>query len=87
MKQEQLYRHLKELAERLEVTVLEHSFRHAGIKVKSGFCVVKGKAFFILDRNLPLHRKNRTLGAFLRGMPHEDIFVLPMVREFLTRKS
>jgi hypothetical protein len=87
MKQEQLYHHLKELAERLGVTVQEHSFRHAGIKVKSGFCRVKGKDFFILDKDLPLYKKNRALGAFLSGMPIDDIFVLPMVREHLERNS
>jgi len=49
MKPEQIYQELKDLAEKLEITVSEQNLRTAGIKVKSGLCKVKGKNMFIMD--------------------------------------
>jgi hypothetical protein len=42
MKPEYLYQELKDLAEKMAVTVSEQNLRTAGIKVKSGLCTVKG---------------------------------------------
>lgn len=85
MKPEQLYTHLKELAEKLGVTVAEHSFRQTGIKAKSGPCTVKGEQLFIIDKHLTQRQKNRKLLAFLKEMPYEDQYVLPAIRERLER--
>ena len=49
MKPEQIYQELKDLAEKLEITVSEQNLRTAGIKVKSGLCKVKGKNLFVMD--------------------------------------
>ncbi|MCP4104820.1 MAG: hypothetical protein GY749_04670 [Desulfobacteraceae bacterium] len=83
MKLEQLYQSLKELAQKLEITVLERNLRNTGIKVESGICKVKGKYIFIMDKHIPLHVKNRVLGYCLSQMSHEDIYVVPAVREYL----
>lgn len=84
MRPEQLYQNLKSLAEKLEVTVSEKNFRNAGIKVKSGLCSIKGKKFFFMDKHLPIYRKNKILASCLSNMAHEDIYVVPAVREILT---
>ncbi len=83
MTPEQLFQHLKELSEKLDITLAEQSFKQVGIAVKSGYCRVKGKDMFILDRNLPLVKKNQILLAFFKSRPLNDIFVPPAVRDLL----
>ncbi len=85
MKAEQLYQELKELAEKLEITVSEQNFRNAGIRVQSGLCKVKNKNHCIIDKHLRLHRKVDALAECLSSLPHESIFVRPAVREVLER--
>ncbi|MBW2167445.1 MAG: hypothetical protein JRG74_15590 [Deltaproteobacteria bacterium] len=67
MKPVQLYKNLCELAE----------------KAKSGFCKVKGKNLFIMDKNISVQKKIRILAEFLGKMPHENIYVMPAVRDIL----
>lgn len=85
MKSEQLYHELKELAEKLGVTVLEHNFRSTGTKAKSGLCTVKGEKLFIMDKNRSIHKKIEVLAGCLRQMRHENIFVYPALRDFLNK--
>lgn len=83
MKPEQIFQHLHELAEKLDIKISEQNFSAAGIPVKSGYCKVKGQQRFILDKHLPLYKKNRILAAFLSRYPIEDMYVVPKIREFL----
>jgi 2-phospho-L-lactate guanylyltransferase (CobY/MobA/RfbA family) len=83
MKPEQTYQDLKELAEKLGVVVSEQNFRSTGIKAKSGLCKVKGKNIVIIDKKLPLQDKNEVLASCLSKLSHEDIFMVPALREFL----
>ena len=85
MTPEQMYQELKDLADKLQVEVTEKSFRNIGIAVSSGFCIVKNENRCILDRRLKLHRKVEVLAECLAGMPHEDVFVVPAIRELLNR--
>lgn len=85
MKPEQIYQELKDLAEKLAVTVTEQNLRTAGIKVKSGLCTVKGQDLFIMDKHKSIHKKIKVLAAQLAGMPHEDVFVIPAVRDMLNK--
>ena len=85
MKPEQIYQALQDLAEKLAVTVSEQNLRTAGIKVKSGLCTVKGKDMFIMDKHQSVHKKIRILAAQLAQMPHEDVYVMPAVRDLLAR--
>ncbi len=85
MNPEQLYHDLKELAEKLGVSVLEHNFRKTGIKVKSGLCKLKGKKLFIIDKHSSIHDKNEILLSWISKMPHEDIYIVPYLREILKR--
>ena len=85
MTPEQTYQELKDLADKLQVTVSEKSFRNIGIAVSSGFCIVKNENRCILDKRLRLPRKVELLAECLAAMPHEDVFVVPAVRELLDR--
>ena len=87
MKPVQLYQGMKEIAEKLGVTVSEQNFRKTGIKVESGLCKVKGRKLFIIDKNISIHKKNETLASFLSKMPHEDVYVIPAVRELIKKHS
>jgi hypothetical protein len=70
MTPEQMYQELKDLADKLQVTVTEKSFRNVGIAVSSGFCIVKNENRCILDKRLKLHRKVEVLAECLSQMPH-----------------
>jgi len=83
MKPEQTYQDLKELAEKLGVTVSEQNLRSTGIKVKSGLCKVKGKNILIMDKKIAFQDKNEILASCLSKLPYEDIFMVPALREFL----
>ena len=87
MKPESLYQELVDLADKLQISVSEQNLRITGIKVKSGLCKVKGQLVFIMDKHKPLHKKTKILAKCLSQMDHEDIFVVPTVREVLNRYS
>jgi len=83
MKPVQLYKNLCELAEKLNIEVSEQNLRKTGVRVKSGFCKVKGKNLFIMDKNISVQKKNTILAEFLGKTPHENIYVMPAVRDIL----
>jgi len=83
MKPDQLYKDLCELAEKLDIEVSEQNLRKAGVRAKSGFCKVKGNNLFIMDKNISVQKKIRILAEFLGKMPHENIYIMPAVRDIL----
>ena len=85
MKPEQLYQELVNLAEKLEITVSEQNLRKTGAKAKSGLCKVKGKYLFIMDKHKSIHKKIDLLSKHLASMPHENIYIIPTVRELLNK--
>ncbi len=85
MKPEQIYQELKDLAEKLGVTVSEQSFTAAGIPVKSGFCRVKGKMHCIIDKKIPVRKKTDVLARSICHLPHEGHYVVPAVRDLIKR--
>ncbi len=85
MKPEQIYQELRDLAEKLGITVSEQNLRKSGINVKSGLCKVKGKHIFIMDKDKSTHKKNMILTSLLRELPHENIYILPAVRELISK--
>jgi hypothetical protein len=84
LKPEQIYQHLKELAEKMNITVCEQSFRNAGIHVKSGLCKIKGQDYFIMNKDLTIRKKTTLLADCLSHLPHEEIYVLPVIRDLLS---
>ena len=87
MKPEQLYQELKDLAEKLNVTVSEQNFKTAGIPVKSGFCLIKGVMHCIIDKNISITKKNQALAKALVDLPHENLYLVPAVRDFLQKQG
>ena len=82
---EEIYQNLLLLAEKLAINISEENFRVTKTKIKSGYCKVKGKDHYIIDKHLPLSQKVNLLGAFLAQRPLEDLYVLPAVRAFLDK--
>jgi hypothetical protein len=85
MKPDQLYQELIDLAERLQITVSEQNLKASGIKVRSGLCTVKGRQLFIMDKHKSIHKKITILAAQLSAMSHEDMYLIPAVRELLDK--
>ena len=86
MKPEQIYQELKDLAEKFEITVSEQNLRTSGIKVKSGLCKVKGKNLFVMDKHTSIHKKIDILASQLTEFPHEDLYIIPAIRELLEKR-
>jgi hypothetical protein len=85
MKDEQLYEELKKLAEQLDVVVAEHNFKNTGIRVKSGFCLVKNQKHCIIDKHVRLQKKIAVLSECLGDTALENVFVMPALRDHLER--
>ncbi|MCX5882903.1 MAG: hypothetical protein NTU74_14205 [Deltaproteobacteria bacterium] len=83
MKPEQIYQGLIDLADRLSIVVSEQKLSTENLKVKSGLCKIKGQFIMILDKQLSIHKKCAILATCLSDMPHDSIFIIPAVREFL----
>jgi hypothetical protein len=87
VKPEQIYQELKDLAEKLGITVSEQSFRNTGIKVASGLCRVKGQELLIMDKHKSIHKKIQIMASHLARVPHENVFIVPAIRDLLDKQS
>lgn len=85
MKPDQIYQALIELAERFDIIVSEQNFKATGVKASSGFCIVKEQKRFIVDIRLTVHRKIEMLASFLNTQPHENLYIIPAIREVLAK--
>jgi hypothetical protein len=86
VKPDKLYQELKDIAEKIGVRVSEQNFRTTGIRVKSGFCVVKDQNCCIIDKHLKLAKKLEVLAECIGENAHETlegIYIVPAVREYL----
>ena len=82
-----MYQHLKELTEKLDVRVSEQNLKKTGPRIQSGFCKIKEKKIFIIDKHLPVHDKNIILAAFVADISNEEIYMMPAVREFIQKNT
>jgi hypothetical protein len=87
MKPEQLYQELINLAERLQITISEQNLKASGFKVKSGFCKVRGQNIFVMDKRKSISEKTQILAEHLANTPHEDLYIVPAVRELLEKHA
>lgn len=87
MKQDELYRHLKDVADKLGITFSEKSFRGAGINVNSGLCKIEGKLHFFMDKHKRIREKNEILAECLVTFSVDDIYIPPKVREFIEKQK
>jgi uncharacterized membrane protein len=87
MKADRLYQELIGLAEKLGVEVAEQNFRATGVNAVSGLCKVKGKSLFLIDKHKSLPKKIEILSEFLVALPCGDVYMLPAVRDHLSKYS
>ncbi len=85
MKPDQFYQELIDLAERMQITVSEQNLKVSGIKVRSGLCTVKGQKLFVMDKHKSVHKKIKILAIQLAQIPHDEIYIIPAVRELLEK--
>jgi len=85
MKPEQVYAALKELAEKLNISVTEKNLSNAGLKVKSGLCRVEERSLFIMDKHKPVRDKIEILATSISGLPLEHVYIMPAIREVLEK--
>lgn len=87
MKIDELYRHLKELAEKMGIAFHEKNIRVPGLNVKSGLCRIEERWHFIMDKNLKTKEKTETLAQALSEFPLEDVYVIPGLREYIEKNK
>ena len=85
MKPEQIYEHLIDVAEKLNIKVKEKNIDTPGLHAKSGFCKIKGEQVFIMDKKKSIHKKKVLLASCLRKMERDHIFIVPAIRELLDK--
>jgi hypothetical protein len=83
MKKSELYRHLIEIAAKLDIRVSEQNLQVTNINAKSGLCQVKNEYVFIMDKKLTLSEKVDLLSECLKSKPLDAIYIVPAVREYL----
>lgn len=83
MKPDQIYHELIELADKFKISVSEQNLQKTVVKPESGFCIVKDEKRFIMDKHLTLNKKIDVLAAFLSTLPHENVYIMPALREVL----
>ncbi len=69
----------------MQISVLEQNLKTSGLKVRSGLCTVKGQKLLIMDKHKSVHKKIKILTAQLARIPHEDMYIIPAVRELLEK--
>ena len=69
----------------MQISVLEQNLKTSGLKVQSGLCTVKGQKLFIMDKHKSVHKKIKILAVQLARIPHEDMYIIPAVRELLEK--
>jgi hypothetical protein len=87
MKPDQIYESLLELAEKLEIEVSEQNFKPSGIRVTSGLCRVKGRWVYLMDKHKPVKSKIKLLASELARHPHEEIYLVPVLRDLLAKNK
>ena len=87
MDDETLYQLLVELMEKLSIKVVRKNLQDEEFKISGGFCKVRGENLMILDTRVPLKEQVKLLARELAGRNLEDVFVPPVLREFIEGMS
>ncbi len=83
MKPQEQYQELIQLAEKMGIQVSEQNFRSTGLRAKSGMVVLKGKPVYLMNKHNKINKKIHLLSKCLSEHPHEDIYMVPAIRELL----
>jgi len=76
---------LKNLAEKLGISVVERVLLTSPVHVRSGLCVVRGKTRIILERKLAENEKIAIMAESLAKMNLDDVYVMPHIRDIISR--
>lgn len=82
MKQEQIYNHFEQLADKLNITILEGKGDFEG-----GFCTLNGDHFVVLNRGRPLEQRLRILATSFGDLDLEQQYIMPILRKFIDSNS
>ncbi|MCP3927109.1 MAG: hypothetical protein GY714_31505 [Desulfobacterales bacterium] len=85
MRYDKIYNELKEIAEKLKITVSEQNFRPTGIKVQSGLCNIRGEDFYIMDKHKKIREKTELLAQCLLNFPLDDMYIIPAIRDYFDK--
>ena len=79
---EKVYQELMTVAESLLIEVREENLlREVGYHVRSGGCVLKGKALILLDRQVPLAERLDALMEEIGRRELEGVYISPELRQ------
>tara|TARA_Y100001960_G_C14676367_1_gene828687 strand:- start:437 stop:691 length:255 start_codon:yes stop_codon:yes gene_type:complete len=78
MKQEEIYDHFEQLADKLNITILEGRGDFEG-----GFCTLNGDRFVVLNRGRPLEQRLRVLAISFGDLDLEQQYIMPILRKFI----
>ena len=82
MKQEEIYDHFEQLADKLNITILEGRGDFEG-----GFCTLNGDRFVVLNRGRPLEQRLRVLAISFGDLDLEQQYIMPILRKFIDSNS
>ena len=78
MKPEEMYNHFEELADQLNVTILEGKGDFEG-----GYCTVNVDQFVVLNKTRPLAQRLRIMAVSFGALDLKDRYMVPVLREFV----
>ena len=78
MKQEEIYDHFEQLADKLNITILEGRGDFEG-----GFCTLNGDRFVVLNRGRPLEQRLRVFAISFGDLDLEQQYIMPNLRKFI----
>ena len=78
---------LEELIKRFGVQIRHEPIKQDedSINVVGGLCLLKGEYVLIINSKAAIRDKIRALGMALKHFDHENIYILPVLRELLDR--
>jgi hypothetical protein len=87
MKQDETYKQLRELAEKIDIIFHEKNFRIPGLSVKSGLCRIEGRWHYYMDKHLKLREKTELLAKTISSFPLDTFYIVPALRDYIEKNK
>ena len=81
MQLKELYEELLAIADKIGIKVRKEKGNFSG-----GNCVINNKNFIVINNSVPLEMKTSTLAKCLRQYPIDNVFIKPVVREYIEQE-
>jgi hypothetical protein len=87
MDENTIVKQLEELIKRFGVEIRHEPIKQDedSINIVGGLCLLKGEYVLIINSKAAIRDKIRALGMALKHFDHENIYMLPVLRELLDR--